>query len=81
MRDVSSGATRLRLRGEINETSELEKIFELDGIVHLDLVDVTSMNSAGIVKWMSASRSRNANLSLILENCPPAVVRLFGSTY
>jgi hypothetical protein len=69
---------RLILRGEIEESAELSSLFVYEGLVRLDLSDVTAINSMGIQSWLMASRRRAAGLHLVLERCSYAMVRQFN---
>jgi hypothetical protein len=69
-----SGGVRVRLEGEIDETSDLRSVFEREGNVWLDLSGVARINSVGIRKWIEASRQAPPQLMLALERCAPPIV-------
>jgi tRNA A-37 threonylcarbamoyl transferase component Bud32 len=71
---TESASTRLELRGEINETCDLQSIFQRSGKVTLDLAGVLRINSIGIRAWLEASRARSPALDLALERCSLAIV-------
>jgi len=72
-------ATCLKLKGEIDESSDLRSIFSSAGLVRLDLGGVASINSVGIQSWLEAFRERSIDLHLVLEFCSPAMVRQFNT--
>lgn len=63
-----------RLRGEINETSDLTRMFEGSGPVVVDLAGVAAINSSGVVNWMKGRRTVAESLELRLDRCPPPIV-------
>ncbi|MCC6751356.1 MAG: protein kinase [Deltaproteobacteria bacterium] len=67
-------ALHLELAGEINETSQLQPVFDPPGRVVLDLAGVTRMNSMGIRVWFEAARAGNPEQDLVFERCSMAVV-------
>jgi tRNA A-37 threonylcarbamoyl transferase component Bud32/ABC-type transporter Mla MlaB component len=68
------GVIRLELSGEVNETADLERVFQQRGIVHLDLGAITQISSAGVAAWLEAQRRRSEDLSLVFHRCSQAMV-------
>lgn len=64
----------LELEGEINETSDFRSIFRLTGMVHLNMRNVSRINSMGVHAWLEAARSKTDALRLVFEACSLAVV-------
>jgi serine/threonine protein kinase len=69
-----NGVPLLELEGEINETSDLGAVFARSGAVHLDLSQVTRINSAGIRAWLDAALARDDGLEISFERCSYALV-------
>jgi hypothetical protein len=67
-------AFHLALRGEIDETSDLRRVFHRSGRVHLDLAGISRINSIGIRAWLDGLRARSPDLDLVLESCSLAVM-------
>jgi anti-anti-sigma regulatory factor len=74
-RTATPNGMRIALVGEINEESQLLKLAEeLSGTVVLDLSDVTSISSFGILQWkkfIDATKGRVK--AMTLERCSPQV--------
>jgi serine/threonine-protein kinase len=68
-------ALHIYLRGEINESSDLDAIFQRQGKVRLELGAVSSINSTGVLRWMRAKEKSHPFLELYLECCSPAIVK------
>jgi serine/threonine protein kinase len=60
-------------RGEINETSVLDTVFQHRGTIRLDLSGVTRINSVGIRIWLEAMRAATSQ-RLIMTRCSPCIV-------
>jgi hypothetical protein len=73
---IEGGGTRITLRGEIDESSDLLKLAEeLSGPVTLDMGGIRRVNSAGILLWQRFIAAVKDKVSpLVLERCSPQVV-------
>jgi serine/threonine protein kinase len=71
-------ATRITLRGEINETADLRCVFNRADRVYLNLAAVDGINSRGINAWLMASKGRHPDLQLLMESCSPSMVSQFN---
>lgn len=62
--------------GILDETSQLPELTEpIKGQLHLDLDNLTLINSMGIHKWITWMRHRsNMQKSMILSHCRPVIV-------
>ena len=65
---------RIRLRGEIDESSDLRPIFGLPGFIWLDMSGIKGINSVGIRAWLEAFRAADEPPRIFFECCSPAVV-------
>jgi predicted Ser/Thr protein kinase len=72
--DCQGGRTTYRLKGEINETSDLRPVFSTAGEVKLDLSQVTRINSVGLRVWVDAARLRPADQRMVFDRCSMAMV-------
>lgn len=79
-------ALGLRLSGELDLSTADELRAVLTGLpadgdaVVLDLADLTFMDSTGLHLFEQYARSRNGGRSLVLENVPANIRRLFEIT-
>ncbi len=73
--DDNSGKFTLCLAGHIDEDVTFKHI-DIDGAkeLHIDFKKVDSINSCGIREWIIWIRSVSADIRIIYENCPKAIV-------
>ena len=71
---VANGYTQLAIRGIVDETCDLRRIYMMGTAVHLDLSQVTQVNSGGVRTWIEAYQNRDPEVSILFEKCSPAVV-------
>jgi hypothetical protein len=74
VREPRRRTIRLELAGEINETSDLRPLFQRAGRAHVDMSQVTRLNSVGLRSWLVAAGEADPSLELILHRCSPPVV-------
>jgi hypothetical protein len=74
------GTIRLELAGEINETSDLRRLFRGPGRTDVDLGGVTRINSVGVRAWLESARGASPDLDLVFHRCSPAIVSQINMT-
>jgi hypothetical protein len=65
---------RIKLKGEVNESSDMKPVFRHPGPLWLDLSEVKGINSMGIRTWLEAYRSFDEEPQVFFHNCSSPVI-------
>jgi len=72
--EMVPGGQRVILAGRVDETSDLDRLQSLRGVVTLDLAGVTRFNSVGVFRWVSFLGGLGDVTTLTFERCSVAFV-------
>lgn len=74
---LAGGVVKIELNGLIDEHANLERLLAISGSeLVLTLKGVTSINSNGVVKWLTAmNRLKTQGVKIRFEGCSPVLVQ------